>query len=47
MQPAKVPVISAHGAEMPVVGYGTMSFPEPERAVELITHAVRPAATEQ
>ncbi|MDH3248200.1 MAG: aldo/keto reductase [Acidimicrobiia bacterium] len=40
MQPAKVPVISAHGAEMPVVGYGTMSFPEPERAVELIVHAL-------
>lgn len=25
---------------MPVVGYGTMLYPEPERAVELITHAI-------
>ena len=40
MQPAKAPMISAHGAAMPVVGYGTMSFPEPDRAVELITHAL-------
>ena len=40
MQPAKAPTISAHGAAMPVVGYGTMLFPEPERAVELIVHAI-------
>ena len=40
MQIAKAPTISAHGAEMPVVGYGTMLYPEPERAVELITHAI-------
>ena len=40
MQLAKAPTISAHGAEMPVVGYGTMLYPEPERAVELITHAI-------
>ena len=40
MQPAKAPVISAHGASMPVVGYGTMAFPEPDRAVELIAHAI-------
>jgi diketogulonate reductase-like aldo/keto reductase len=33
-------MISAHGASMPVVGYGTMLFPEPERAVELIVHAI-------
>lgn len=40
MQPAKAPTISAHGAEMPVVGYGTMLFPDPERAVGLIAHAI-------
>ena len=40
MKPAKAPTISAHGAAMPVVGYGTMLFPEPERAVELISHAL-------
>lgn len=40
MQPAKAPTISAHGAAMPVVGYGTMLYPEPERAVELIRHAI-------
>ena len=41
MQPQKVPTIDAHGAAMPVVGYGTMHYPEPERAVELILHAIR------
>ena len=40
MQPAKAPTVSAHGAAMPVVGYGTMLFPEPERAVDLIVHAI-------
>jgi diketogulonate reductase-like aldo/keto reductase len=40
MQPPKAPTISAHGATMPVVGYGTMLFPEPERAVGLVTHAL-------
>lgn len=35
-----VPAISAHGAVIPAVGYGTMLFPEPERAVELIGHAL-------
>ncbi len=40
MLPAQAPTISAHGAAMPAVGYGTMLFPEPERAVELITHAL-------
>ena len=40
MEAARAPVISAHGAAMPAVGYGTMSFPEPDRAVELITHAL-------
>jgi diketogulonate reductase-like aldo/keto reductase len=41
MQPAKAPTVSAHGAVMPVVGYGTMLFPEPERAVELTVHAIQ------
>jgi 2,5-diketo-D-gluconate reductase B len=40
MQSAKAPTISAHGAHIPVVGYGTMLFPEPERAVELIAHSL-------
>ncbi len=40
MQAGNAPVISAHGAKMPVVGYGTMSFPRPDRAVELISHAL-------
>jgi diketogulonate reductase-like aldo/keto reductase len=40
MQTAKAPTVSAHGAAMPVVGYGTMLFPEPDRAVELIGHAL-------
>jgi 2,5-diketo-D-gluconate reductase B len=36
MQSTKVPTVSAQGAQIPAVGYGTMLFPEPERAVELI-----------
>lgn len=40
MHMAKAPTISAHGAQMPAVGYGTMLYPEPERAVELIVHAL-------
>ncbi|MBT5570332.1 MAG: aldo/keto reductase [Alphaproteobacteria bacterium] len=35
------PQLSIHGAEMPALGYGTMLFPEPERAVELILHALQ------
>ena len=37
------PMIAAPGANaaaIPAVGYGTMLFPEPERAVELISHAL-------
>ncbi|MBT5107637.1 MAG: aldo/keto reductase, partial [Rhodospirillaceae bacterium] len=41
MQPAKAPTIAAQDAQMPVVGYGTMLFPEPERAVELVVHALQ------
>ena len=43
MRPAKAPTITAHGAAMPVVGYGTMLYPQPERAVDLITNAIRAA----
>lgn len=41
MQSAKAPTVSAHGARMPVVGYGTMAYPDPERAPELVAHAIR------
>ena len=40
MDRGKAPTVSAHGATMPVVGYGTMLYPEPERAVGLIAHAI-------
>ncbi len=40
MPPVITPTISAHGAAMPAVGYGTMLFPEPERAVGLVQHAL-------
>lgn len=40
MQPAKAPTVSAFGADIPVIGYGTMKFPDPEQAVGLITHAL-------
>ena len=40
MQSAKAPTISAFGAQIPVVGYGTMRFPEPERAVDLIVRSL-------
>ena len=40
MQPAKAPTLAAHGAAMPAVGYGTMLFPEPERAVGLVVHSI-------
>lgn len=40
MQPAKAPTLSAQGAQIPVIGYGTMLFPEPERAVELVAHSL-------
>ncbi|MEL0013267.1 MAG: aldo/keto reductase, partial [Alphaproteobacteria bacterium] len=35
-----VPNISAHGADIPAIGYGTMLFPEPESAVSLVVHAL-------
>ena len=40
MQPAKAPTFSAQGAQMPVIGYGTMLFPKPERAAELVAHSL-------
>ncbi len=40
MQPAKAFEITAQGAAMPVVGYGTMLFPEPDRAAGLVAHAI-------
>jgi len=40
MEPARSPTISAHGADMPVVGYGTMLFPEPDRAAGLVAYAI-------
>ena len=33
--------VNVCGIEVPKVGYGTMLFPEPERAVELILHALK------
>jgi diketogulonate reductase-like aldo/keto reductase len=40
MQSTKAPTLSAHGAQIPAVGYGTMLFPEPERAVKLIVSSL-------
>jgi diketogulonate reductase-like aldo/keto reductase len=40
MESGRAPTVSAHGATIPVVGYGTMLYPEPERAVGLISHAI-------
>ena len=39
MQPPKAFTLSAHGAMMPVIGYGTMLLPE--RPAELVAHAIR------
>lgn len=39
MQPAKSPTISAHGAHMPAIGFGTMEFPG--RAAELVAAAIK------
>ena len=40
MHAAKGFKLTSHGAAMPVVGYGTMEFPEPERAAGLVAHAI-------
>lgn len=39
MQSPKAFTLSAHGATMPVIGYGTMLLPE--RPAELVAHAIR------
>ncbi len=39
MQPAKSPTISAHGANMPAVAYGTMELPH--RPAELVAAAIK------
>lgn len=39
MKPAKAFTLSAHGAHMPAVGFGTMTFPE--RAAELVAYALQ------
>ncbi len=41
MHMGKAPTVSGNGAEMPAVGYGTMLYPEPDRAVELIVRALK------
>ena len=40
MNHTTTPRVERHGAAIPAVGYGTMLFPEPERAVQLIRHAL-------
>ena len=40
MQSTKAPTLSANGAQIPAVGYGTMLFPAPERAIELIVYSL-------
>ena len=39
MQPAKAFTLSAHGAHMPAIGYGTMELPE--RGAELVAYAIK------
>ena len=39
MKPAKAFTLSAHGAHMPAIGFGTMEFPA--RAAELTAYAIR------
>jgi diketogulonate reductase-like aldo/keto reductase len=39
MQPANSFTLSAHGARMPAIGYGTMELPE--RAAELVAYAIQ------
>ena len=34
------PTVSVRGVEIPSIGYGTMLFPEPEKAVSLISQAI-------
>jgi 2,5-diketo-D-gluconate reductase B len=39
MQPAKAPLLAAHGAAMPAVGFGTMELPH--RPAELVAEAIK------
>jgi diketogulonate reductase-like aldo/keto reductase len=39
MQPPKAFTLTAHGATMPVIGYGTMELPQ--RPAELVAHAIK------
>lgn len=39
MKPAKAPTLSAHGANLPVIGFGTMELPH--RPAELVAHAIK------
>ena len=39
MQPAKAFTLSAHGAKMPAIGYGTMELPQ--RGPELVAYAIK------
>ena len=34
------PMVSVNGINIPSIGFGTMLFPQPEKAVELISHAI-------
>lgn len=38
MQPSKAPILTAHGAKMPAIGYGTMELPH--RPAELVAAAI-------
>ena len=40
MQAAKAFSIEARGASIPVVAYGTMEFPEPEKAAGYVAHSI-------
>ena len=40
MQSSRAPTLSAKGTHIPAIGYGTMLFPVPERAVELIVSSL-------
>jgi diketogulonate reductase-like aldo/keto reductase len=39
MTPARAPTLAAHGAKLPVIGFGTMELPH--RPAELVAHAIK------
>ena len=41
MFPSALPAVSVSGVNIPSIGYGTMLFPEPEKAVTLISEAIK------